>query len=338
VRNILLYLPLGFCLMLLLRTKLGTLWATVLATFIGSVLSLTIEVLQVYLSIRVPSLMDVVLNAAGTCIGAIGGVIWRGLSSLVYVAPNSRQRPGDRSALVLILIWIMWRLAEFDLSVSLSRLKLALGPLMEGGYSLSIVAQFLLFWLIVAQAVLSFAHRQRGNESLLIVIALVLVGRLLFVISPFNVSELIALVLLLPALVILHKLASSIQAVLLFTALAVWFIYQQLAPFHLTEKPHSFDYLSVMRWITEGMPIDLGFLFSELFVFAALIWSLKQLGLSMRTAMLLVVTSVLAIEVVQLWQMERSSSLTDPFLAAAIGVVMRLASNERSHKTRLSKR
>mgnify|MGYP006274463453 FL=1 len=338
VRNILLYLPLGFCLILLLRARLGTLWATVLATCIGSLLSLMIEVLQVYLSIRVPSLMDVVLNAVGTCVGAMGGVIWRGLSSLVYVAPNSRQRPGDRSALVLILVWIMWRLAEFDLSVSLSRLKLALGPLMEGSYSLSLVAQFLLFWLVVAQAVLSFAHRQRGHESLLIVIALVMVGRLLFVIAPFNVSELIALVLLLPVLVVLHKLASVIQTILLFSAMAVWFAYQQLAPFQITHHSHAFDYLSVIRWVTEGMNINLEFLLSRVFVFAALIWTLKQLNLSMRTAAIVVVAGVLTIEIVQLWQVGQSSSLTDPVLALVMGVIMQLASNERNKKARLLKR
>ena len=338
VRNILLYLPLGFCLILLLRAKLGTLWATVFATCIGSLISLTIEVLQVYLSIRVPSLMDVVLNAVGTCVGAMAGIIWRGLSSLVYVAPNSRQRPGDRSALVVILVWMMWRLAEFDLSISLSRLKLALGPLMEGGYSLAGVAQFLLFWLVVAQAVLSFSHRQRGHETLLIVIALVLVGRLLFVNAPFNVSELISLVLLLPALVVLHKLASVIQAILLFSTLAAWFVYQQLAPFHLTHSAHAFDYLSVKRWVTEGTAIDLEFLLSRAFLFTALMWTLKQLGLRMRSAVIAVVMSALTIEIVQLWQIGQSSSMTDPVLALATGVIMQLASNERNKKTRLLKK
>ena len=334
VRNVLLYLPLGFCLILLLRSKLGILWATVLATVIGCVLSLTIELLQVYLSIRVPSVMDVVLNAVGTCVGAIGGVVWRGLSSLVYISPNSRQRPGDRSALVLICIWIMWRLADFDLSVSLSRLKLALWPLMEGSYSLPLAAQFLLLWLVVAQAVLSFAHRQRGNEALLIVIAIVLVGRLLFVMSPFNFSELIALVLLLPALVLLHKLASGIQAVVLFALLATWFVYQQLAPFHLNATAHQFDYASTMHWLTEGMPIDLEFLFGKLFIFAALIWTLKQVGLSTRTAMIAIVLAVLCIEIIQLWQVGQVSSLTSPVLALCTGMIMRLACNERKNKTR----
>lgn len=334
VRNVLLYLPLGFCLILLLRSKLGIVWATVLATVTGCLLSLTIEVLQVYLSIRVPSLMDVVLNTAGTCVGAIGGVAWRGLSGLVYISPNSRQQPGDRSALVLICIWVMWRLADFDLSVSLSRLKLALGPLMEASYSWPEVAQFLLLWVVVAQAILSFAHRQRGNEALLIVIAIVLVGRLLFVLSPFNSSELIALVLLLPALVLVHKLASGIQSVVLFTLLVSWFVYQQLAPFHLNTTAHQFDYTSTMHWLTDGMPIDLEFLFSKLFMFAALIWTLKQVGLSMRAAMIGVVLAVLCIEIVQLWQISQVSSLTSPVLALCTGMIMRIASNEQKNKTR----
>ena len=131
VRNVLLYVPLGFCLMLWLRARVGFIWATLIATVLGSLLSLTIELAQVYLSLRVPSLMDITLNAVGTLLGAVLGVVWRNLSALVYLPPNTRTRPGDRSALVLLLTWVLWRLADFQLVINLARLKQALRPLLE---------------------------------------------------------------------------------------------------------------------------------------------------------------------------------------------------------------
>jgi len=209
VRNVLLYVPLGFCLMLWLRYRVGFIWAALLATILGLLLSLSIEMAQVYLTIRVPSLMDVTLNATGTLLGAILGVVWRNLSALVYLPPSTRTRAGDRSALVLLITWVVWRLANFELAISLTRLKQALRPLLEWDISLPLTLRFLVMWLVVAQAVLSYAHRQRSNEVLLATIAAVLFGRLLFVTPAFILSELLALCLLLPTLVVLHKFRSA---------------------------------------------------------------------------------------------------------------------------------
>lgn len=329
VRNVLLYLPLGFCLMLLLRVKLGAFWASMVATLLGMILSLAIELSQVYLSMRVPSLMDVMLNTSGTWVGAIAGVIWRGLSGLVYMSPNSRSRPGDRSALVLVCTWMLWRLAEFEPGVTLSRLKLALWPLMEGSYSLALTCKFLLLWLVVAQAVLSFANRHRSNEALLTVIAVVMIGRLLFIVSPFNFSELLALLLLLPVLVILHKFNGKPQALMLMLGFFAWFIYQRIFPFQFTTNANHFDWWPFVNWLEQGMPINPDQLLSKLFLFGALIWLLKETGLSIRTAMIVVVLMIFGLEVLQLWIKDQTGSITDAALALVMGTVMRLASNER---------
>ncbi|MFX7724223.1 VanZ family protein, partial [Acinetobacter baumannii] len=69
--NLIGYAPLGFLLALaLLRTgwTRGAVWW---ATLAGSLLSLAMEFLQIYLPRRVPSNLDLVLNAAGTWLGAL---------------------------------------------------------------------------------------------------------------------------------------------------------------------------------------------------------------------------------------------------------------------------
>lgn len=332
VRNVLLYLPLGFCLMLMLRNRLGFGLAALLSTLLGAVLSMCIELAQVYLTIRVPSLMDMTLNAFGTMLGAVGGVVWRTLSGLVYLPPNTRTRPGDRSALVLLITWVIWRLAEFELVVSLTRLKLALRPLLEWDFSLPLTLRFLVMWLVVAQAVLSYAHRQRSNEVLLTVIAIVMVGRLLFVTPAFIASELLALALLLPTLVILHKFRSAPQSAVVLVAFALLFVYERLTPFNFGSMEHNFDFWPFMTWIHDGMHIEADVLLRKLFVFGALVWLLKDAGLPMQTAMIGVVLTVLGIEVLHLWQAGHSSSLTDPALALLMGLLMRFASDERKVK------
>ncbi|MGD9842485.1 MAG: VanZ family protein [Steroidobacteraceae bacterium] len=336
VRNVLLYLPLGFCLMLWLRDRLGAVWAAALATLLGTLLSLSIELAQVYLSIRVPSLMDIALNTMGTLLGAIGGTVWRNLNALVYLPPHTRNRSGDRSALLLICTWVLWRLAEFNSNVSLTRLKLALQPLLEWNSSLLLMLKYLLLWLVVAQAVLSFANRQRSNEVLLTVISVILIGRLLFVTPAFTVSELLALLLLLPTMVVLHKLRREPQGVILLLLFAALFVYERLAPFNFSSSMHSFDFWPFMHWFAQGVPIDADAVLRKLFMFSALMWLAKDAGLPMRSAVVIVVSTVLGIEVLQLWQVGRHSSLTDPALALAMGVLMLLASDV--HKSKHSRK
>lgn len=332
VRNVLLYVPLGFCLMLWLRFRVGFLWAACIATMLGLLLSLSIELAQVYLTIRVPSLMDVTLNASGTLLGAVGGVVWRSLIALVYLPPNTRTRPGDRSALVLIITWVIWRLADFELSISLTRLKQALRPLLEWDVSASLTVRYLVMWLVVAQAVLSYAHRQRSNEILLAIIAIVLVGRLLFITPAFVPSELLALLLLLPMLVLLHKFRSAPQSAVVLIAFAALILYESFTPFNFGAMEHNFDFWPFLTWMHEGMPINADLLFRKLFIFGGMIWLLKDAGLPMTTALLGVVAVVLGIEVVHLWQPGHSSSLTNPTLALLMGLLLRFASDERKPK------
>ena len=93
VANLLLYIPLGMCLMLAwpqrwTRTR-GFIWAVAL----GTLLSLLVELLQVHASSRVSSLTDLVLNAAGTAIGALGAIIYLAMGSTIRLPGTAAGRP-----------------------------------------------------------------------------------------------------------------------------------------------------------------------------------------------------------------------------------------------------
>jgi hypothetical protein len=329
VRNVLLYIPFGFCLMLWLRGRMQFAWAVMLATLCGALLSFAIEMTQVYLNTRVPSWLDLVLNTAGALLGAVAGVLWRRLSALVYLPPNTRQQPGDRSALVVLAAWIAWRLADFDTHLSLARLKQALLPLLQWQFSWMELLQYLLLWMVVAHAVNGYAHKQRNHEVLLSIIVVVLAGRLVLVTPAFTLAELIALALLLPSMVLLHHFRSTPQHVVLLVAFLVEFIYERMAPFNFAPRDHGFDLWPFLGWIEQGMPIEPEPLFRKLFMFSAMIWLLKDAGLRLRQAWLIVGVLVLCFEVLHLWQAGRSSSLTNPTLVLLVGWLMYSVSQER---------
>jgi VanZ family protein len=136
--NVLGYAPLGFLLTLaLLRTRRH--WPAVLmATAAAALLSLTMESLQMFLPVRVPSNVDAALNVAGALAGA---VIARGLEWIGLIDHWSRFR--DRwfvqdasGALVLLAVWPFALLfpapVQFGLGQVYERLEVLVAEVLEG--------------------------------------------------------------------------------------------------------------------------------------------------------------------------------------------------------------
>lgn len=328
ISNVLLYLPLGFCLFLWLDMRFQRGPAMMLATGLGTLLSLALEVAQVYVSSRVPSLMDVVLNASGTLLGTTAGVAWISLGRLMHL-PSRMEKPArDPGAALLILLWLAWRFAPFVPQLDLGKLKSALRPLFDPHFDLVAAFIYLTCWLVVNQAIAALVSRPRRLEALLAVIAAVLIGRLIVANQTFVPSELLALLLLLPMVVFMHRLTPRPRRAVLVLAVASVLIIDGLAPFDFAPATKGFDLWPFMSWLSAGPVAAIGSidwvqLFGKLFLFGALLWVIREWGASVSLAMSVVVGTVLAIEVLQVWLPAQSASITDPLLAFAVAMLFR---------------
>ena len=328
ISNVLLYLPLGFCLFLWLELRWRRALSMIAATVLGTLLSLSIEVAQVYISARVPSFTDVALNALGTLLGVTAGLAWGGLSRLMHL-PGRTERPlRDPGAVLLLGLWLTWRFAPFLPQFDLVKLKAALRPLFSPQFDPVIVFSFLTFWLVVNQAVAAVVSRPRRLEALLLVIAMVLVGRLLVANQTFLPGELLALLLLLPMLLVMHRLRPRPRRAMLVLAVMVVLLIDGLAPFDFAPPMGRFDLWPFLGWFELGLPaaiqlIDWSELFGKLFLYGALLWVIKEWGATIGAAVIALTATVLAIEVLQAWLPEQSASITDPLLALAVGLGFR---------------
>jgi hypothetical protein len=241
----------------------------------------------------------------------------------------SRGGQGDKAAWIVLSLWFASRWVPFIPYFTLSKLKTALQPLVEPQVTLFATASYLVWWILVARTIFALTNAQRGVEMLLATIAAVLVGRLFIADLSFVPSELIALVLLLPTLVILHRLWVPSRRVLLLTAVSVVFVFERLTPFEANSVGH-FDLWPFIGWMDDGMPMPLHDLLKQLFEFAALAWLLRDSGFATRVIVWLLPTAVLTLELIALWMPGRDGSPTAPLLALLIALTMSYASDARS--------
>lgn len=134
VTNLLVYIPLG---LLLVRSFPGR-WRAVssiaMATVLGSVLSIGVEVLQLFLPARVSSMGDIALNAAGSLIGAV--IAWN-LKEQVTMGRQIRSLrhawflsgAATDAGLAAIGLWALSQLVPLVPSFDVGNLKQGLRPL-----------------------------------------------------------------------------------------------------------------------------------------------------------------------------------------------------------------
>lgn len=334
ILNVLLYLPLGFCLFLWLNSRCSWRASIPIAALMGTALSLSIEIVQVYVPGRVSSLTDLTLNSAGTVLGATGGLIWSMLSRLMHQPAHVEKSAVDPGAAVLILLWLASRFVPFVPQLDLGKLKAALQPLFAPKFDAVSVFVYLTCWLVVHQAVVATTGRSRRLDRLLLLIAAVLLGSLLLAGQTFVPAELLALLLLLPMLVLIHRLKPRPRRAALVLAVLAVLILNTLAPFDFEGPAGRFDFWPFMTWLRADRFQDPGtsvwaMLLSKMFLFGALIWTLRAWGTTARFAGGCVVAVALVIEILQLWQPREHASIADPLLAAAMGWLM-----HRLHRAR----
>jgi VanZ family protein len=277
LNNLLLYMPLGFCVALIAEPRLGRAAAMAIALIAGVTLSLVMELLQASIAPRVPSLTDLSLNAIGALAGTLGGSTWHAFGSRIAPqggAPASRARA---VAALIVALWFVMRLWPLMPDASLGQLKRAVRPLFAPHIRFAETAAYLIGWLIVAEAVFHLVRRQRAVDVLLVIIAVVLVGRTFVAGSVLSVDLIVALVLLLPSLLLINRLGERRRAALLAAFLTTWLVWPEAMALTGGAERHELAWSAFPDFLTRRPSVPL--VAGKAFSFLALGWLLAGAGL-----------------------------------------------------------
>ena len=329
VANLLLYMPLGLCLMLAWSGRRPRWSALVQALLVGTLLSLAVELLQVYLRARVSSLTDIALNALGTFCGASAAIAYGALGTSARIPAFRSIRP-DPIALSAVLLWLSFRLAPFVPTIDWQKYKDAIKPLFIdpqlGGLE---VLRYVTGWLVIGYAVRLLTRREYVLAALLALVGIVLFGRIVVVGKTLNLSEIAALVACVPLAALLVSLRDRRRATVLAALLIAAIVAQGLAPFDLLPYAQGFSWMPFRSSLTGGLELNYSALLEKAFWYFSLVWMLVRCGWSRAAAALGTAGLVATIEIIQMWLPGRSADLTDPLLVLAAGFLLAM-SDDRS--------
>jgi glycopeptide antibiotics resistance protein len=340
VANLLLYMPLGLCLMFAWsggRTR----WPLARTILVGTALSLAVELTQTYLRFRVSSLTDVALNAIGTLGGAYAAMAYGALGTSVRISALASTRL-DPAALSVVLLWLGFRLAPFVPTIDWQKYKDALKPLFI--YPHVGALEFVRYgtgWLVVSYAVRLLVRREYALAAALAIVGIVLFGRLVVVGKTLNVSELAALAACVPLAALLTALRDQHRAAVLTASLTVVIVVQGVAPFEFVSQAREFSWLPFRSSLSGSIETNYSALLEKCFWYFSLVWLLKRCGSRAVAAALTTASLVAAIEIGQMWLPGRSADVTDPLLALVAGLLLAMparASDSRPQASRRARR
>jgi VanZ family protein len=319
ILNVSIYMPLGLAAALVFRRRRSQAFAATAATAFGFLLSLSMELLQVYVPGRDSSLLDVLTNTLGAAAGAGFAIYFEGgLRRLL------ERRAGQfrAAASLLLLIWAVSELYPLFLEIGRSHLRQELTLLFRfRGLSLVETWANAAEWFAAGIALDALFARM---QTFGLAIAMLCVPAQLFITGRSLTLAEIAGALL--ALALWHFVPRESRARWCAWMLASAILLRQLQPFYFLAVPQPFSWIPFAATLESSREAATAIITRKAFDYGALIWALRCAGEPFVRAGLAVAAALGVTEAIQTYLPGRSPEITDPLLALLMMVVLRAMS------------
>lgn len=313
--NIALFMPYGLIGMLALRGDRAAAAKFLALAIFGGILAAWLQALQLLLPTRDAAMGDIAWNMLGLAAGAAAA-----MPRPVREAFRQRGgRPSEIVPVVLVACWMVAELAPFVPSIDFQSFKDSVRPVWQTpDFSLSEFFRAAIGWTIIAY----FARRSLREGPAWLVLFLAMAGtvtaRIVIVDNVVTLSDLAALAAAFAAALLLARFERRAAAILL-GLLSAYAILSALEPFGLSETGR-FHWIPFAGSLGGSMLLNLKAMAGKIFVIGAIYYLSAQCRLRMRQVVPVAVAAYAVLEIAQLWIGDHTPEITDPLLAAAIGI------------------
>lgn len=322
VLNIVIYAPFGFVATLAFRRKLSRPMAAAAAVVLGFLFSVSMELLQVYVPGRDPSLSDVLTNTIGSTAGALFA-IW-------FEAPLRRlgERRASRfgaAAVLFLLAWAVVQLYPFFPAIGRTHLREEFALLLHHPqFSILETWADCAEWFAVGLALNTLFTHMRTSwlaaAMLCVPAQLVIAGRVLTLPEIAGASM---------ALALWHFVRVESRPRWCAWMLGSAILLRQLQPFYFLTVPQPFSWVPLKATLISGRDEATLVIARKTFDYGAAIWALRYAGIPFVWAGLAVAALLGVTEAIQTYLPGRSPEITDPLLALLLMLVLQAMSGAR---------
>ncbi|HWE52104.1 MAG TPA: VanZ family protein [Bryobacteraceae bacterium] len=326
VVNIALYAPLGMSGYLAFRKRL---WLPLLT---GLILSVCVELVQLFVPGRTTSILDVMTNVTGTVAGLGLGVLFENIGGARRAPVRARAgsaRTADRDALILLFLWIGLLLFPFfpqvGLSVPLHRIRIFFGTsFFEPVAFLSALVSWFAAGKVMGAARVRPSLRWLGFSILAVPAQFFIAMRQP---QPSDLLGAVTGFLLFAGLRRIPGITRLLAAAFLLTILI-----RGLAPFGFVPQAADFSWIPFGGFLNTEWQYGILVLLEKGFYYGTAIWLLRASGFRLFSAAAITAVLLAIIEVAQIHLPGRTAEITDPLLAIVLAFALGIGSRERENE------
>lgn len=316
--NLLLFIPFGLVGFLGIAARSNALTRIALVMLWGLGLALVLQMAQIYVPQRTPTLSDVLWNMVGLCVG-IGTAL--NLRWSFERLPANAMLPSS-----LVVLWLAAELLPFVPSLDVQSIK----DNLKGLRDLPWATDQLLFHaagvLLAGRALAAVVGEGRSVLGLLFLTGVVAAGKVLVVSQTLSVAVLAGLAIGFIAWCAICRWREPGRATLVLIMLFCAYVFGALSPFDFRTQAESFGWLPFAGLLRGSMVVNIQGIAANLCLYAGMLWAISTLGGSIAVSSVLLAGVVLMVESIQIFAVGRSAEITEPILVLVLGQLLRAVS------------
>lgn len=296
--NLVAYLPLGWLAAHLLRPRFGGTVALALATAFAATLSLCVEVLQQWVTVRVPSLADWTLN----CLSGAGGAmlaIAQPQRDSSAVATRLRRLQVSPALSLLLVLWVAAHAAPFMPRLRWRLIDAAWQSMLDASLDLARFATHVASALVLAAALRTLVRRESFWPLFLAFLAGSLLARLVFVGQALTLDQVLAAAFAVAATAGLRRRGHRSAQTPLFLLLIVALLIAGTAPWQTSTTINPIDWRPFGALLSGRESADITGLLLHVFLWIGAVWVGAGSRFGLRGATWLLAALCVGIEIAQ---------------------------------------
>lgn len=315
--NVVLFVPLGWLALAGRRERAAA--RAIVALIAGLAFALVLQVLQIWLPERSPSLSDVFWNGVGITLGFAIARLAQRLSGHRSVHAGAPLHAG---ALALIVLWLAIEWWPFVPTIDWQQIKNALKPLLLRRPELA-PRSFVEVGLGTAIVVQALGGTRRRVAAAVALVGAALLGKLFVSGQTLSPSHLAGWFAGLAAGMVSWRAGARAAAIAMLVASIGWFTLDELRPFAVVASPGSFSWIPFVGSLRGSLVVNVLALAWLAFWLGAAMVSAQALGLPLGAMALALGLWALLLEALQVWLPGRTADVTPALLPLAWWLLLR---------------